>query len=306
MRGPARIPIFLKAVALTEVLMLSNKVNEIMTRDILTADAAQSVFDVMRSMAEKNVGRVIIMENGAYTGIFTEKDVLKRVMNERLDAKSASIKKVMTKPIRSVPDDTHIIEALGKMYRSKFRHLLVRERKGKIVGMVTMRRILELAVELGERISDTQMIGKILLKAPVTIEASEPVGRAIELMIKNETGCVAVTAAGELKGIFTERDLLKRVAVAGLDPDRTALEKVMTTKLVTLPVSAPVSQVLKEMRDRRFRHMVILDQQAKLAGIVSMRDVLKYAKALDVDETVRSTWKEIEEFWESDEHYTPG
>jgi CBS domain-containing protein len=286
--------------------MLSNKVNEIMTRDILTADAGQSVFDVMRSMAEKNVGRVIVTENGIYSGIFTEKDLLKRVMNERLDAKNASIKKVMTKPIRSVPDDTHILEALGKMYRSKFRHLLVRERKGKIVGMVTMRRILELAVELGERISDTQIIGNILLKAPVIIEASEPVRRAIELMIKNETGCVAITVGGELKGIFTERDLLKRVAVAGLDADRTALEQVMTTKLVTLPVSAPVSQVLKEMRNRRFRHMVILDQHGKLAGIVSMRDVLKYAKALDVDETVRSTWKEIEEFWESDEHYTPG
>jgi CBS domain-containing protein len=75
---------------------------------------------------------------------------------------------------------------------------------------------------------------------------------------------------------------------------------------VTLPKTAPVGQVLKEMRNRRFRHMVILDEQGKLAGIVSMRDVLKYAKALDVDESVRSTWKEIEEFWESDEHYTPG
>jgi CBS domain-containing protein len=297
MRDPARAFQHSKVIALTEVSMLSNKVNEIMTRDILTADAAQSVFDVMRSMAEKNVGRVVVTENGVYSGIFTEKDVLKRVMNERLDAKAASIKKVMTKPIRSVPDDTHIIEALGKMYRSKFRHLLVRERKGQI---------LELAVELGDRISDTEIVGKILLKAPVTIDASEPVRRAIESMIKNETGCVAVMDGGQLKGIFTERDLLKRVAVAGLDADGTPLEKVMTTNLVTLPVSALVSQVLKEMRTRRFRHMVILDQQGKLAGIVSMRDVLKYAKALDVDENVRSTWKEIEEFWESDEHYTPG
>ena len=286
--------------------MLSNKVNEIMTRDLLTADVSSSVFEVMQSMAAKNVGRVVVTENGVYVGIFTEKDVLKRVLNERLDAKTTSIKKVMTKPIRSVPDDTHIVDALGKMYRSKFRHLLVRERKGKIVGMVTMRRMLELAVELGERLSDTQMIGKILLKQPVKIESSQPVRQAIESMIKNDTGCVAITSGGELKGIFTERDLLKRVAVAELDPDRTALEKVMTTNLVTLPKTAPVGQVLKEMRNRRFRHMVILDEQGKLAGIVSMRDVLKYAKALDVDESVRSTWKEIEEFWESDEHYTPG
>src|ERR1051325_11476161 len=174
--------------------MLSNKVNEIMTRDLLTVDAAQSVFDVMRLMAEKNVGRVIVTENGAYSGIFTEKDVLKRVMNERLDAKSASITKVMTKPIRSVPDDTHILEALGKMYRSKFRHLLVRERKGKIVGMVTMRRILELAVELGDRLSDTQMVGNILLTQPVKIEASQPVRQAIDSMIKKDTGCVVIAS----------------------------------------------------------------------------------------------------------------
>jgi CBS domain-containing protein len=125
-------------------------------------------------------------------------------------------------------------------------------------------------------------------------------------MIKKDTGCVVITSGGELKGIFTERDLLKRVAVAGLDRDRTELQKVMTTNLVTLTTSSSVSQVLKEMRSRRFRHMVILDEQGKLAGTVSMREALKYAKALDVDESVRSTWKEIEEFWESDEHYTPG
>ncbi len=286
--------------------MLSNKVGEIMTRDILTADTACSVSDVMQAMVAKNVGRAVIVENGNYTGIFTEKDVLKRVLSQNLDPKSTNIKKVMTSPIRSVPEDTHIVEALGKMYRSKFRHLLVRERKGKIVGMVSMRRILDLAVELGERLSDTQAVGKILLRDPTKVEASETVRHAIDLMIKKDTGCAVVTAEGELKGIFTERDLLKRVAVVGRDPDRTDLKSVMTTNLDTLPTTALVGEVLKEMRNRRFRHMVILDEKGKLAGVVSMRDVLKYAKALDVDETVRSTWKEIEEFWESDEHYTPG
>jgi CBS domain-containing protein len=285
--------------------MLSNKVNEIMTRDLLAVDVASTVFEAMQLMASKNVGRVLVSENGVYTGIFTEKDVLKRVLAARLDAKATSIKKVMTKPIRSVPEDTHIVEALGKMYRSKFRHLLVAERKGKIVGMVSMRRILELAVELGDRLSDTQKIGNILLKDPIKIESSKSIRNAIDAMIKNDTGCVVVMSGQDLKGIFTERDLLKRVAVVERDPDATQLQSVMTTNLVTLPTTVPVSQVLTEMRDRRFRHMVIVDQ-GKLAGMVSMRDVLKYAKALDVDESVRSTWKEIEEFWESDEHYTPG
>jgi hypothetical protein len=55
-----------------------------------------------------------------------------------------------------------------------------------------------------------------------------------------------------------------------------------------------------------FRHMPIQGERGNLVGIVSMGDVLKYAKALDVDESVRRAWEEIEEFWNSEEHYTPG
>ena len=286
--------------------MLSNKVNEIMSREMLTADVSTTIFAVMELMVAKNVGRTVITENQTHIGIFTEKDVVKRVMDDKFDPKKTGIKEVMTSPIRSVPEDTHIIEALAKMYRSKSRHLLVRERKGKIVGMVSMRRILELAVELGKRLADSQTVGNIISQPPVSIDAAQSIRDAIDLMIKKDIGCVAVMSQGQLKGIFTERDVLKRVAVKGLDKQKTRVEDVMTSNLVTLPDTALVGHVLEEMHKRRFRHMVILGDQGKLVGIVSMRDVLKYAKALDVDERVRSTWKEIEEFWESDEHYTPG
>jgi len=286
--------------------MLSNKVNELMTRDPITAPVSSTIFEVMELMAAKNVGRVIITENQAPVGIFTEKDVLKRVMSPQLDPKSTPIKRVMTSPLRSVPEDTHIIEALGKMYRSKFRHLLVREKKGKIVGIISMRRILELAVELGQRLTESQTIGAIMTKDPVTIDAAQSINDAIQLMIKKDIGCVAVLNKGKLAGIFTERDVLKRVAVKGLDKKNTPVQKVMTSNLVTLPPTALIGQVLEEMRNRHFRHMVVVGDGNRLVGIVSMRDVLKYAKALDVDENVRNTWKEIEEFWESEEHYTPG
>jgi predicted transcriptional regulator len=286
--------------------MLSNKVHELMTRDPITASVSSTILEVMELMAEKNVGRAIIAENQAPVGIFTEKDVLKRVMSSRLDSRSTPIKKVMTSPVRSVPEDTHIIEALAKMYRSKFRHLLVREKKGKIVGIISMRRILELAVELGQRLAENQIVGNIMSRHLVTVDAAQSIQDAIELMIKKDKGCVAVMRQGKPAGIFTERDVLKRVAVKRLDTTKTAVETVMTANLVTLPETALVGQVLAEMHKRRFRHMVILGEGNRLVGIVSMRDVLKYAKALDVDENVRNTWKEIEEFWDSEEHYTPG
>lgn len=286
--------------------MLSNKVSEIMSRDLITAGASSTVFDVMELMVAKNVGRVIITENQIPAGIFTEKDVLKRVMNKKLDPHKTGIKKVMTSPVRAVKENTHIVEALGRMYKSKSRHLLVRDEKGKIAGMVSMRRILKLAVELGQGLSESQTVGSIMSREVATVDADQSIDEAMDLMVKKDTGCIVVLGHGKLKGIFTERDVLERVATQKIDTRKTPIQKVMTSDLVTLPHTVLIGKVLEEMYKRRFRHMLILGEQKEMAGIVSMRDVLKYAKALDVDEKVRNTWKEIEEFWESEEHYTPG
>lgn len=286
--------------------MLSNKVSEIMVRDPIAVDASSAIAEVMELMAKKNIGRVLVIEGGVPVGIFTEKDVLKRVMNKKLDAAKTGIKKVMTSPVRSVGENTHIVEALGSMYKTKFRHLLVKELKGKIVGMISMRRILKLAVELGQGLKETQSVGSIMSSDPVTADAGQSVHDVIELMVEKDAGCVVVLSGGKPAGIFTERDLLKRVATRQIDARKTAVREVMTSPLVTLPHTALIGEVLEKMYERSFRHMVIMGPRQELAGLVSMRDVLKYAKALDVDERVRSTWKEVEEFWESEEQYTPG
>lgn len=286
--------------------MLSNKVNEIMSRELVMAPASSTIFEVLELMVAKNVGRVILAENQIPVGIFTEKDVLKRVMNKDLDPKKTAIKKVMTSPVRAVRENTHIIDALGRMYRSKFRHLLIRDQRGNMIGMISMRRILKLAVELGQGLAESQAVGSIMSTNPATIDVSQSIHQAIELMTEKDAGCVVVLSRGVPKGIFTERDVLKRVATKKIDTRKTPVREVMTADLVTVPPTALIGEVLGEMYKRGFRHMVILGDQKELAGIVSMRDILKYAKALDVDEKVRSTWKEIEEFWESEEHYTPG
>lgn len=286
--------------------MLSNKVSEIMTTELTAAEASSTVFEVMETMVAKEVGRVVIVDNGVPVGIFTEKDVLRRVMNKKSDPKKTNIKKVMTSPIRAVRQDTHIVEALGKMYRSKFRHLFVRGEKGKIVGMVSMRRILNLAVELGRGLPETQTIGSIMSSELISVDSSQSVHETMEIMIKEDTGCVIALDHGEPTGIFTERDVLRRVAVKAIDTKKTPIKEVMTTDVVTMSHSALIGEVLAEMYKRGFRHIPVRGDKGELLGIVAMRDVLKYAKALDVDESVRKAWKEIEKFWESEEHYTPG
>lgn len=286
--------------------MLTNKVSEIMSAEVMTAEASSTIFDVMEMMAAKNVGRAVITEHQVQVGIFTEKDVLTRVMNKRLEPKKTSIKRVMSSPIRAVRREAHIVEALGKMYKGKFRHLLVRGDRGTIAGMVSMRRILKLAVELGQGLAETQTIGSIMSQAPITVDASQSIYETIETMTQKDTGCVVVSSGGRLKGIFTERDVLTRVAVKTIETKRALIQEVMTPDLVTAPHSALVGEVLADMYKHDFRNLPIVGDGGELIGIVSMADVLKYAKGLDIDESVRRAWKEIEEFWDSEQHYTPG
>src|SRR5258705_8940006 len=187
--------------------MLSNKVSEIMTTHLITAAVTASVFEVMEKMVAEDVGRIIVTDDDVPVGIFTEKDVLKRVVNSDVQARKTAIKKVMTAPIRAVREETHIIDAFGRMYRGKYRHLLVRGRRGKIIGIVSMRRILNLAVELGQGLSETKTLGDIALSEIISVESKASVQETIALMIKHSSGAVVVTAQNQPAGIFTERDV---------------------------------------------------------------------------------------------------
>jgi len=285
--------------------MLTNKVSEIMTTNITTAVASQTVFEAMEKMVSEDVGRIVITDRDVSVGIFTEKDVLRRVVN-KLDAKKTSISKVMTSPFRAVREDTHIVEAFGKMYKGKYRHLLVRGRRGKIVGIVSMRRILGLAVELDQGTSPTKTLGSITSPGATTVDESTSVYEAIDLMVKNGLGAVIVTAGSKPNGIFTERDVLKRVAVKDINTKKTAIKELMTSPLITMASTDLVRDVLVEMYRRDIRNMPVGGEKGELIGIVSMPDILQYAQAFDIDEKVRQAWKEVEEYYNSEDQYTPG
>ena len=286
--------------------MLSNKVSEVMTTHLTTAPASASIFQVVETMVAEDVGRIIVTDDDIPIGIFTEKDVLKRVLDAGIDARKTPIRNVMTTPVRAVREETHIIDAFGKMYRGKFRHLLVRGRHGKIIGIVSMRRILSIAVELGQGLSETKTLGEIATSTVATLGENATVFETVALMNEKNSTAVIVTAGGKPKGIFTERDALRRVAAKELPVKDTKMQTVMTVPLITMPRSALVGDVLAEMYRRDIRNMPVRDEGGELTGLVAMPEILQYARAFNVDEQVRRTWKEIAEFLDTEDQYTPG
>jgi CBS domain-containing protein len=106
----------------------------------------------------------------------------------------------------------------------------------------------------------------------VTPEAS--VMETVQIMAAAEIGAIAVKEGPTIVGVFTERDLMRRVVAQGRNPATTPIREVMTTDLVTVHDSAPVFAAAAAMRSRRMRHLVVLDDDGGYAGILAQRHVL--------------------------------
>ncbi len=103
----------------------------------------------------------------------------------------------------------------------------------------------------------------------------ETVASVASRMAENQVGALLVRDGDKLSGIFSERDLLRRVVGEGRDPFATNIEDVMTTEIATVELSAPVKQVLEVFRKERVRHVPITSG-GKAVGILSTRDFLNF------------------------------
>ena len=106
------------------------------------------------------------------------------------------------------------------------------------------------------------------------IEPSWTVRKAAEHMAKWNIGAVAVVDGGHLAGIFSERDIMRRVVALGLDPSTTAVSAVMSKELVVADPTELVDSALHKMRSIGSRHLPVVEE-GKLVGMISIRDLLE-------------------------------
>lgn len=110
----------------------------------------------------------------------------------------------------------------------------------------------------------------------VSVAAEFSVMRATALMNEHAIGAVLVLEGRRLVGIFTERDVLRRVVAESRSPGFTQVREVMTKDLVCCTPGTPVEEVADLMRRRRVRHLPVLDADDEVVGIVSIGDVNAY------------------------------
>lgn len=113
-------------------------------------EAGQTVLEAVRIMAREGVGAVAVIEKGEMgelCGVFTERDVMLRVVLQKLNPEHTKVRDVMTAPVATIPEDLTAEEAFNQMVDRHMRHLAIVSGDGELLGMLSIRNLLEHLVD---------------------------------------------------------------------------------------------------------------------------------------------------------------
>jgi CBS domain-containing protein len=107
----------------------------------------------------------------------------------------------------------------------------------------------------------------------ITISPSATVLEAIRRMNQHQIGALIVMHEGRIAGMFTERDVLRRVMAEMHQPHRITVGEVMTHEVICCPGEMDVEDASRIMKERRIRHLPVCDDKGNLLGLISIGDL---------------------------------
>lgn len=107
------------------------------------------------------------------------------------------------------------------------------------------------------------------------IDADASVLEAVELMVEENVGSLLVTDSGDVTGIVTERDYLRRVALEGRTDAETSVREIMSSPLIVVTPETAIAECMALMTNKRIRHLPVVDA-GEVAGIISIGDLVKF------------------------------
>ena len=112
---------------------------------------------------------------------------------------------------------------------------------------------------------------------PASVRRETTVADAIQLMLDKRVGAVAVVDKdGHVAGIFTERDVLRKLALSGKDPKSTPVSEMMTAPVILATQSTSPGEALSVMVEHHFRHLPVVDDGGRLLKMLSIRNLLEW------------------------------
>ena len=108
-------------------------------KDLLIMLKGDPVLDAVIKMRDMNLGSVMVVDNGKLCGIFTERDLLAKVVANQLSLQDLRLEEVMTQKVETARSEDDVYVSMERMINGRFRHLPIVDENGQLTGMVSQR-----------------------------------------------------------------------------------------------------------------------------------------------------------------------
>lgn len=259
---------------------VSSTLSDILTPGVVGVPASATMHKALECMRHNRISSVLVMKRGCPVGILTERGVIAAVGALGHNVYAKRVTELMSSPVLTATPDTPIHQAFSTLMEKGIRHLVVVDAKGKALGMVTQTNMVQ---NLGvEYFVDVKRVHQIMTRSVASLDCSENVQSAFELMMKGPYSCVVATRDGLPAGIVTERDMVVFLADR-LDLAGMPIFRVMSSPVVTVTGMLPVHQAAEIMRDKTIRRLVVTDESGRAVGLLTQSDIVKGMEARYVE-----------------------
>lgn len=277
---------------------LGGTVGDFMHRTLEVVSPETTVVGAAERMKEKRLGSLLVVSANAEgrvsnrSGIVTETDLTRKVLAKGMDPSLALVDQIMTSPLLTITPDRPMLDASHLMETDHVRYLCV-SNKDEIVGIISVRDLVRYFVDSeGGPIRDLDNVYRplsVLMRTTMeTIASERTVQEAAQLMAEKRIGSLLVLEAGEMVGIVTETDLVRKVIAARLPASSTRVGAVMNYPLIQIDINHTVRDASRLMAEKRIRHLAVTEEN-KVVGLLSVRDLVKMVSVRDKPRFLRKT-----------------
>ncbi|MBK5283619.1 MAG: CBS domain-containing protein [Nitrospiraceae bacterium] len=273
-------------------------VGDFMHRYLEVVPPKTTIVEVAERMREKSLGSLLIESVDAEgrmsrkSGIVTETDLILKVLAKGMDISLAMANQIMTSPLLTITPDRPMLDASHLMETNHVRYLCVSD-KDEIVGIISIRDLARYFVDSeGGPIRDLDNVYRplsVLMRTSMeTIASERTVLEAAQTMAEKRIGSLLVLEAGEMVGIVTETDVVRKVIAARLPANSTRVGAVMNYPLIQIDINRTVRDASRRMAEERIRHLAVTEEN-KVVGLLSVRDLVKMVSVRDKPRFLRNT-----------------
>ena len=273
-------------------------VGDFMHRYLEVIPPETTIVEAAERMREKSLGSLLVEATDAEgrmsrrSGIVTETDLIRKVLAKGMDPSLTMVDQIMTSPLLTITPDRPMLDASHLMETNHVRYLCVLD-KDEVVGIVSIRDLVRYFVDSeGGPIHDLDNVYRplsVLMHATMeTIASERMVLEAAQTMAEKRIGSLLVLEAGDMVGIVTEPDVVRKVIAAGLPASSTSVGAVMNAPLIQIDIDDSARDASRLMAEKRIRHVAVTEDH-KVVGLLSVRDLVRVVSIRDESRFLRNT-----------------